>query len=117
MTTTRETLARREAGIDEEALPKTFRDAVVLTRSLDVRYLWIDSLCIIQNDDQDWHGQSAQMGTIFGNAFLVIAATRAAHSGEGFLVPRQLGNFRAILLRHYLPRGIPASQLRRPWKK
>ncbi|KAH7370060.1 hypothetical protein BKA65DRAFT_386907, partial [Rhexocercosporidium sp. MPI-PUGE-AT-0058] len=42
-------------------LPATFRDAVVITRLLGVKYLWIDSLCIIQDQLSDWEHESAKM--------------------------------------------------------
>lgn len=48
--TTLKTLRSHEDGIEWEALPKTFKDAVLVTRAVGVRYLWIDSLCIIQDD-------------------------------------------------------------------
>jgi hypothetical protein len=64
-------------------LPKTFRDAVYITRGLGIRYLWIDSLCIIQGNAQDWQTESANMIRIFQNATLALAATAAADSREG----------------------------------
>lgn len=48
--TTLKTLKSHMHGIEWEALPKTFKDAVLVTRALEVRYLWIDSLCIVQDD-------------------------------------------------------------------
>lgn len=48
--TTLKTLELHKQGIQWEQLPKTFKDAVLVTRALDVQYLWIDSLCIIQDD-------------------------------------------------------------------
>lgn len=48
--TTLKTLKPHMHGIEWEALPKTFKDAVTVTRALEVRYLWIDSLCIVQDD-------------------------------------------------------------------
>ncbi|KAB2571067.1 hypothetical protein DBV05_g10263 [Lasiodiplodia theobromae] len=53
-----------------------------------VRYIWIDSLCIIQGDKQDWFEQSRQMADIYGNAFLNIAATAATDSYEGLYSSR-----------------------------
>lgn len=47
------------------SLPKTFQDAVTLCRELGIKYLWIDSLCIIQNDEADWVTESAKMGSIY----------------------------------------------------
>jgi len=49
-TTTRENLQERKAGIKYDDLPQTFQDAVIVTKELGLRYLWIDSLCIIQDD-------------------------------------------------------------------
>lgn len=48
--TTSNTLESHKRRLDWEELPKTFRDAICVTRALGVRYLWIDSLCIIQDD-------------------------------------------------------------------
>jgi len=54
ITTTKDTLKQRLLGIPISVLPKTFNDAIALTRRLGVRYIWIDSLCIIQDDNLDW---------------------------------------------------------------
>ena len=66
-------------------LGKTFQDAVQVTRALGVRHLWIDSLCIIQNDGEDWARESSGMGAIFSSAYCVIAATAAEGTHSGFL--------------------------------
>ncbi|KAH7115893.1 heterokaryon incompatibility protein-domain-containing protein, partial [Dendryphion nanum] len=71
------------AGIPDLDLPKTFRDAVQVTRELGVRYLWIDSLCIIQDSREDWESESIQMGAIYEGAFVRIAASGARDSSEG----------------------------------
>ncbi|OHE97896.1 hypothetical protein CORC01_06759 [Colletotrichum orchidophilum] len=71
--------------IEFSTLPKSFQDAVVITRALGVRYLWIDSLCIIQDDKQDWAFEATRMEHVFSSAFCTIAATSASSSAEGFL--------------------------------
>lgn len=58
-------------------MPKTFIDAIIVTRYLGLRYIWIDSLCICQDDDQDWARESARMCDVYSNAHLVIAANRS----------------------------------------
>jgi hypothetical protein len=88
LTTTRDTIANRMAGIDLQDMPKTFRDAVTMTRALGLRYIWIDSLCIIQGDAKDWKEQAAVMGDIYAGSYLNIAATRSAGGSEGFLSSR-----------------------------
>jgi len=70
-------------------LPKTFRDAIIMTHRLGIRYLWIDSLCIIQYGDNlaDWRKEAVRMETVFRNAYCTIAATAAKDSDTGFLPP------------------------------
>lgn len=61
-------------GVSIERLPKTFQEAMEVTHRLDVRYIWIDSLCIAQDDPADWEREAALMGYIYRNAFCTIAA-------------------------------------------
>ncbi|KAF1828321.1 hypothetical protein BDW02DRAFT_484805, partial [Decorospora gaudefroyi] len=60
-----------------------FQDAVQICRRLGVSYLWIDSLCIIQDDREDWLEQAKQMGDIYENAITTIAATSSSRSSQG----------------------------------
>jgi hypothetical protein len=85
---TQSTIENLCKGIEFDLLPKTFQDAIVVTRRLGVQYLWIDSLCIIQNDDDDWIRESKKMEAVFASAYCTIAATSAKDSTEGFLIPR-----------------------------
>ncbi|KAH6697289.1 hypothetical protein F5X68DRAFT_238664 [Plectosphaerella plurivora] len=73
--------------IREKDLPKSFQDAVTVTRGLTYRYLWIDSLCIIQDDDDDWKREAGRMQEVFSNALCVLAASSASSSAQGFLHP------------------------------
>lgn len=50
-------------GISLSGLPRTFQDAISVTRKLGVRFLWIDSLCVIQNSSADWEEESEKMRT------------------------------------------------------
>ncbi|KAK3360571.1 heterokaryon incompatibility protein-domain-containing protein [Lasiosphaeria hispida] len=69
-------------------LPRTFQDAVIATRKLGKRYLWIDSLCIIQRDEEDWEKESALMESVFSSAYCTISATSARTFNDGFLLAR-----------------------------
>jgi hypothetical protein len=78
-------------------LPKTFQDAIIVTRELGVRFLWIDSVCIIQPHEncsdecrgtQDWDIESKKMEMVYSSAYCTIAASSARNSTEGFLGPR-----------------------------
>jgi len=66
-------------------LPKTFQDAVQVTRQLGIEYLWIDSLCILQWNEEDWQRESGRMEDVFASAYCTIAATSAVDSNAGFL--------------------------------
>ncbi|KAF4948633.1 hypothetical protein FGADI_9537 [Fusarium gaditjirri] len=70
------------------SLPKTFQDAVTATRALGLRYLWIDSLCIIQDSKQDWEIQCTEMQRIYRNSFVTIAGPAASGCDSGFLHSR-----------------------------
>jgi hypothetical protein len=75
-------------NIPYKSLPKNFQDAVRVTRALGVSYLWIDSLCIIQDDGKDWENEAGKMEDVFASSYVTIAATSATSSVAGFLGAR-----------------------------
>ncbi|KAH0526031.1 hypothetical protein TsFJ059_009413 [Trichoderma semiorbis] len=83
--TTRPTLQKHKHGIKVSELPPTFRDAVNVARNLSVRYLWIDSLCIVQDDPLDWQIESAKMASIYRDAYFVLGAACGESDAQGFL--------------------------------
>jgi hypothetical protein len=86
--TTTATLPDYLQFIDSNQLSKTFRDALHVTRRLGLEYLWIDSLCIIQDDEEDRQRESSKMAAVFSDAFITIAATASPDSSGGCLFPR-----------------------------
>lgn len=80
-------------GIKISELSPTFSDAVKVAQSLKIRYIWIDSICIIQDSIEDWTRESAKMAGIFANSFLTIACPSSTNSQEGFLSPRLHGRY------------------------
>ena len=64
-------------------LPKTFRDTVVVCHALNIRYVWIDSLCIVQDSNSDWQREARRMLEVYTNASLNIAATSASNGQVG----------------------------------
>ena len=72
--TTESTLSKRQRCIPWHTLPRTFQDAVQFLRSLQVPYLWIDSICIIQDDEKDWLEQAGEMYDVYKNSFVTLAA-------------------------------------------
>lgn len=84
--TTRENVQNRtQDGFSIDILPATFRDAIRVTRELGKSYLWIDSLCILQDRDGDWESEAGKMQDVFRGAYCTIAATSATDSTQGFL--------------------------------
>ncbi|KAI8711190.1 Het domain protein [Fusarium sp. LHS14.1] len=81
--TTTKTKPLFEDSLSEDLLPRTFQDAVNITRSLGIRYLWIDSLCIIQDDPEDWQAEAAQMRDTYLGSTINIAASEALDSTQG----------------------------------
>jgi len=80
---TTETCEPMKVDIDTTMLSKNFQDAISVTRALRIRYLWIDSLCIIQDDPEDWNRESILMVDVYANAELTISATASTTSSGG----------------------------------
>lgn len=97
-------IAQHLENITLDQLPKTIRDAILLCSKLEFWYMWIDSLCIIQDDKDDWMNQAAQMSRIYSQAALTIATPICLHSSESFLSKREEGN-------PLLALGIPGASL------
>ncbi|KAI0410843.1 heterokaryon incompatibility protein-domain-containing protein [Xylaria grammica] len=76
-------------AVPPQALPKTFRDAIYIARYLGYFYIWIDSLCILQDDEDDWGRESALMTGVYGGADLNIAASSATDGSEGCFFDRK----------------------------
>lgn len=86
---------KRALPVDD--LPLTLKDAIEVTRKLGIDYLWIDSLCIIQDSETDWENESALMSSVYGQSACTIAASSARNSTEGMfrVLPFYSGGFRA----------------------
>ncbi|KAF4990911.1 hypothetical protein FDECE_14203 [Fusarium decemcellulare] len=81
---TSETLEALRESIDLLQLPATQRDAIKLTNSLGIPFLWIDALCILQNDEEDWASEASLMSGVYSRAFVTIAAGTSDHCDGGF---------------------------------
>jgi hypothetical protein len=98
-------------GFDIFDLPATFHDAIEVTQRLNVKYLWIDSPCIIQDSFKDWGREAGRMGSYYQNCFLNISAFDAPDSDAGFLLPRT--STQIVLLEG----NIYLRAVRRSWRK
>lgn len=77
---------KQNLGFDD--LPKSFQDAITVCVALDIEYVWIDALCIIQDSAEDWAVQRSKMAQIYSNCVITIAADIAANTRAGFLKMR-----------------------------
>lgn len=84
--TTHDNLDQHLKGIPFDDLAKTFQDAIMLSIGIGIKYVWIDSLCIVQDDRDDWHQEATDMGRIYRDAALVIAASGARDSSDGLFI-------------------------------
>jgi len=75
-----------EEGISFGDLPKKLQDTMEFAQGVGIKYVWIDSLCIIQGNGQDWHSEAAKMGEVYRNAAFVVAASGAKDSSEGLFI-------------------------------
>lgn len=83
--TTRSTIQDRMARIEFGHLPPTVADAVQVCRKLGIRYLWVDALCIVQDDGDDWAREAFEMANVYANSFLTLCILQGASCTSGFL--------------------------------
>jgi heterokaryon incompatibility protein (HET) len=91
-------LGERLNRIELSLLPPTLRDAVLLTRFLGIKYLWIDALCIIQRDQADWVREAAKMNAVYSHALLTISADAAVDTSSSLFKERSVRHEKSVVL-------------------
>ncbi|KAL2062594.1 hypothetical protein VTL71DRAFT_5666 [Oculimacula yallundae] len=99
-----------QSEIKWEDLPQTFRDAVTITQKLGYRFLWIDSLCIIQDSKEDWERESTVMGQIYRGSALNISAGGADGCTKGCFATRNPLQRRPCILTGTATDGMVATR-------
>lgn len=114
--TTLSSLAAHQRRIDTKKLPLTLREAIEVTRSLGINYLWVDALCIIQDDEDDKQREINSMAQVYSCATVTIAAGVSSNCQGGFLMAqrpepdsRLLGKTRPAPAGGVLPFASPRS--------
>ena len=82
------TLLVFQTEIPVSELPQSFLDAMMKTAELGYKYIWIDSLCIIQDSTEDWIREATLMGKVYSYAVCTIAAVAASNSHDGLFQDR-----------------------------
>ncbi|KAI0469992.1 HET-domain-containing protein [Xylariaceae sp. FL0804] len=103
--TTKRTYSAFKDGIPLSDLPKTFRDAVSVARLIHCPYLWIDSLCIIQDSKEDWMREASMMKDVYGNSHITLAAVGSLNSHGGLFHKHELHE-----IQHVVERSSEAGQ-------
>ena len=81
--TMRDNLNAHMEEIPYQSLPRTFKNVITIAQAMKVLYVWIDSICIVQDDSEDWQTEAAKMHKIYRGAKLTISATSASHPNDG----------------------------------
>ena len=81
-------LAKRLTKIPITDLPAVIRDAVYVTRECDIRFMWVDALCICQDDKEEWNKESNAMADVYGGSIFTISALSSSNVHDGFLRDR-----------------------------
>ncbi len=89
LVTTVATLRERRKGISMELFPALYQDAIRVTRELGIKYLWIDSLCILQDCKDDWAREAAKMADVYRQSYLTLYGLTASNCHQNMLVERQ----------------------------
>lgn len=109
LTTTRQNVDEHLLGICEERLPGAIVDAIRVCRELRIQYLWVDSLCILQQDDVDFAMEGSKMDVIYANSHLTIYAKHTNSCKNGFLGSQLYGQPEWQYLAPFpsVPKGLP----------
>ncbi|RSL68617.1 hypothetical protein CEP54_002649 [Fusarium duplospermum] len=93
--TTKSNLQEMTVMLPWSKLPRTIQDAIVFTRAMGIKYLWVDAPCILQAKGprdkvhkEDWRHEAARFGHYYQNSVLTLAATGASSSDQGLFLPR-----------------------------
>lgn len=102
-----ETIEFLKNDVPEHTLTKTFQEAIRLTRDLGFSYLWVDSLCIVQDDNEDWERESRTMASVYSNAEVTLAInTLDLDANVSFL-----GTVFQSFLKRTMAKGFPFTQI------
>ncbi|RGP70098.1 heterokaryon incompatibility [Fusarium sporotrichioides] len=111
-TTTRGNVSKHRKGIPMESLPVFIQEALVAARTLGYRYIWIDALCIIQDDPDDWDKEASRMKDVYSNAELTLSSLAASGCHE------HLFHSRGVRMTRPIPFDIWTPKDKRPrWKE
>ncbi|OAG09850.1 HET-domain-containing protein [Paraphaeosphaeria sporulosa] len=87
-------------NIPWESLPLNFQHAIAVALKLSIRHIWIDALCIVQDDNEDWNHEAARMGGVYANSFLNISAHDSKDGAGGLFRMREPRGLQSFFVPH-----------------
>jgi hypothetical protein len=90
-----------QRGIPIATIPRTYSDAIAVTKELEVQFIWIDSLCIIQDSPEDWQRECMEMANVYKNGFCNIAALTSIDSHGGCFSKRDPSLLMPLIVQSY----------------
>ncbi|KAG9191391.1 hypothetical protein G6011_09479 [Alternaria panax] len=108
---------KKNVPMQELATSATFREAIRVTRALGYHYIWIDSLCIVQDSKSDWDYEASRMAIVYGNAVCNIACLFPPDSDEQPTTREDPRVWHPCILRPATPSrpGVYIEQVNRAW--
>ncbi|KAJ4258097.1 hypothetical protein NW762_008237 [Fusarium torreyae] len=88
----------KSVGMSVKDLPATFRDAITATSRLGLQYIWIDALCIIQLNENDWNLHSVTMSKVYSYSAITLAAAASSHAHGGLFRDRNPTSINGVAL-------------------
>ncbi|KAI0200141.1 heterokaryon incompatibility protein-domain-containing protein [Astrocystis sublimbata] len=82
-------LARRKLPFPINALRKSIQDAIHVAKRAGTQYIWIDSICIIQDSAEDWMAEAALMAEVYSNAYFTLCLVAVAHADAPLMEARE----------------------------
>lgn len=89
--TTKKSLDELSVEIPSTSIPKTYFEAMRITKICGISYIWIDALCIVQDDEKEWQSQASQMAQVYRGSQVTISATQSSNSTQGCFVSNAQG--------------------------
>ncbi|RYC57583.1 hypothetical protein CHU98_g8627 [Xylaria longipes] len=87
--TSKDSIKQFMEAVPAKLLPATYNEFIKIARALAIPYVWIDALCIIQDDEEEWQNEAAHMGDIFQGSIFTIAAAQSSDTSEGCFPVRE----------------------------
>ncbi|KAF3069549.1 hypothetical protein CFAM422_007493 [Trichoderma lentiforme] len=104
--TTKANLLSHENAMPLHELPATLRDTIVVARNLGFQYIWINAICIVQDNRVEWAHEVANMQHVYAGAFLTISTMASSSSKDGLFRLRETHNSTTVCLNYRIPKAF-----------